>query len=124
VHDPLSTPGIQASPYSGITSTAPTSGVNRLQPHGYSERKQAVGSDWNGPAHVGSAVDPEGGRRIVLLIIGMITAGSVEHQTTNLMPQRFLISYLTSTAMPTCGSPAWRTPEAAQLSAVGHPSLG
>jgi hypothetical protein len=69
---------------------------------------------------VGSAVDPEGGRRIVLVIIGMITVGSVEDQTTNLMPQRFLISYPAATAMPACEFPAWRIPEGAKLCAVSR----
>jgi hypothetical protein len=90
VHDLLSTPpGIQASPYGGITSTAlpPQVSTDSSRTASWNASK-AVGADWNGPAHLGSAVDrggPKGGRRIVLLIIGMITAGSVEHQTTNLV---------------------------------------
>jgi len=68
---------------------------------------------WGAPS---VAAGPKGGRRIVLVIIGTITAGSVAHQTRNLVPQRFLISYPAPTAMPTSGFPARCAPQVANCS--------
>ena len=95
-------------PDGGITSTV-------IPPHVSTDSirtatrnaSKAVGSDRNGLAHVGTAVDPGGGRRIVLVIIGMITVGSVEHQTTNLMPQRFLISTVQGRGRPIEAGEVW-----------------